>query len=93
VRRAAAVLLVAALAACISGRDCVNDIPADLRADVLRFVVDQRLCPIRLMPEADYAFAVGGGGRRYEDLDVDRRRVVAKYANGYAACITDRVEK
>jgi hypothetical protein len=85
--------VLVALAGCVSGRDCVYAIPEDLRADVLRYVVDQRLCRIRLMSEADYAFAVGGGGRRYEELDVERRRLVAMYANGYASCVTERVER
>jgi len=88
-----AVVVVVALAGCVAGRDCVNAIPEDLRADVLRYVVDEQLCRVRLMPEADYAFAVGAGGKRYESLDVERRRQVALYANGYASCITERVEK
>ncbi len=90
--RLAAAVVLAALAGCVSGRNCVNAIPEDLRADVLRFVVDRNLCRTELMPRDDYWFALGGGGIRYEELDADRRRRVSLYATGYANCITNRVE-
>jgi hypothetical protein len=92
-RLGCAAIVLAAAAGCVSALDCVNDIPEDLRADVLRYVVDRKLCKTDLMPEADYAFAVGGGGRRYETLDDDRRRLVSLYATGYTNCLTNRVSK
>jgi len=92
-RLAYAALVLVAIAGCVSAIDCVNDIPEDLRADVLRYVVDRKLCQADLMPRDDYAFAVGGGGRRYETLDEERRRLVSLYATGYTNCLNNRVLK
>jgi len=91
--RAAALVLVAALTACVSGRDCVGAMPAGFRADVMRFVVERGLCARELLPREDFDLALGGEGRPYDSLDDERKRLVALYANGYVRCITDRIER
>jgi len=90
-RRALTALLLSTLAGCVSARDCAGAIPEDLRADVLRFVIDRGLLTADVIPEPDLAFALGAGGLPYEELDPERRRRVAMYATGYSSCVKERV--
>ncbi len=92
IRRAIALAVASAsLAACVSAQECAPAIPADVRADVMRFVVDRNLVDVKLIPREDYALGLGGG-RPYAQLDDDRRRRVAMYASGYVSCVKERAE-
>jgi hypothetical protein len=89
---ASAVVLIAVLASCVSGRDCAKAIPEDLRADAIRFALDRGLVEGELVPRGDYALALGAG-LPYAQLGEDRRALLSRWAAGYSSCIKERVER
>lgn len=91
--RTAWLLLVASLVpACVSARDCATAIPYEHRADVIRFALDMGMVEQHLVPRDDLILALGAGTPA-KDLDDARRTQLSRWADGYAACITDRVER
>jgi hypothetical protein len=86
-RRLVAVALIAlAAAGCSSGLDCIESVPADHRADVVRYVVDRRMVSEDRLPRTDRELG-RTQGRSYEEQSEDRRREIAKYAAGYKYCL------
>jgi hypothetical protein len=92
IARAAFVVLAASLASCVSARDCATSIPADLRADAIRYVLDQHLCKELLLPQPDRLLAMSAG-TPYAELTQARRRALDVYAAGYAACVKELVDR
>lgn len=84
--------IVAALPACVSARDCAPAIPADLRADTIRFVLDTKMVDPSLLSQDDLALGLGAG-RPFAELDEPSRARLYRWADGYADCINDRVER
>jgi len=91
-RSAIAVLAAALLGGCVTATECETSIPAELRADTMRYVIDQELLDRGLMPRD--AVTLGySQGTPYRQLSDDRRRLLAPYAVGYATCIRERVSR
>jgi hypothetical protein len=91
-RRLAFVAALLALPACVSAVDCAASIPADLRADTIRYALERGLCRRGDVPTEDLSLGLGAG-RPYEALDEERRRQVALHATGYGACLHERVDR
>ena len=91
-RRGALVLLLGAALTpgCVTAKGCADDLPAGLRADVIRYAVDKGLCGLPKLPQDQWALAMGAG-TPYEEMTPERRREVARYAVGFADCINERV--
>jgi len=91
-RLAFVVLAAAALGGCVTATECESSIPEEIRADTMRYVLDQELVDRSLMPQA--AIALGyEKGTPFKQLSDDRRRRLAPYAVGYSSCIRERVDR
>jgi hypothetical protein len=91
-RRAIAVLAAVLLASCVTATQCEESIPVELRADTMRYVIDQQLLDEGLMPRE--ALTLGySQGTPYLQLTEDRRRLLARYAVAYSSCIRQRVNR
>jgi hypothetical protein len=88
----AMLVTVAALPACVSSRDCAPAVPAEVRADVIRYVLDREMVDPSLLSQDDLALGLGAG-RPYSELDDASRAKLFRWAAGYADCINDRVER
>ena len=81
-------VVIGVLAGCVSATDCAEAIPAQLRADAVRFVIDRRLAGESLIPE-DERISAMSTGTPYREMSQERRRLIAPYAAGYASCVSD----
>ena len=92
--RSALLLVFAAtvLPACVSARDCSTAIPADLRADTFRYVIDKNLVKPSLMSRDDQALALGAG-QPFAGLPESRQKLVALRAAGFASCLRETVDR
>jgi hypothetical protein len=91
-RIAIAVFAAALLGGCVSATDCMTSIPEEIRADTMRYVLDQQLVDRALLPKE--AISLGfEKGTPFRDLTDDRQRELAPYAVGYATCIRERVSR
>lgn len=88
----AALAAALALGGCVSATDCMTAIPDDLRADVLRYVMDKELVDLYRMPRAAQEIA-WQRGTPYTELTPERRRQLAPHAVNYASCIRERVDR
>jgi hypothetical protein len=87
-----ALVAVLGLAGCISGRDCVNAIPGELRADAIRYALDAQLVGSGDIPDTDHALALGAG-TPIQQLTDARKAQLARYVAGYADCVKDRIHR
>lgn len=88
----ASLLFLAALPACVSGRDCAPAVPDAVRADAIRFALDRGLVLQKILPREDLALALGAG-RPYAELGEAERTEISRWAAGYAACINERIDR
>jgi hypothetical protein len=87
----AAVLLAAAvqLPGCFSARACLDEVPEELRADVVRLAIDESFVRPDQIPRRDFLLAIQYGDP-FKDLEPTRAAKVRRYTLRYQACILDR---
>jgi len=84
-------LLLSALAlpACESARDCLENVPPDLRADTVRYVLDKSLLARSYFTQDEVALGLGAGTPP-ERLAPEREALVVPRAIGLTECVRDR---
>jgi len=80
-------LALSALAGCSSGLDCIDNVPPELRADTVRYVVDTGMTAENSVPRRDRELG-RAQGTLFNEMTAERKKEIARYALGYSHCLS-----